>query len=270
MHFHRFDGPGKVKLDQISPEPPPSVRKSDARDRFDDLNEELFTLQDLMWGARTHSVLIVLQGRDASGKDGTVRRVIGAFNPQACAVTSFKRPTDLELRHDYLWRVHSVVPPAGTIGVFNRSHYEDVLVTRVHGMIGRKQCERRYREINDFERMLTANGVTILKFFLHISRAEQARRLAERLSDPRKNWKYDAQDLAERALWSGYTSAYADALSKCSTDWAPWYVVPADDKPSRNLLIARTIAETLAEMHPVYPKASREVLAAARRSRSRR
>jgi polyphosphate kinase 2 (PPK2 family) len=140
-----------------------------------------------------------------------------------------------------------------------------VLVTRVHGLVGRKECERRYHEINDFERMLTANGVTILKFFLHVSRAEQARRLAERLSDPKKNWKYNAGDLAERALWPRYTSAYVDALSHCSTEWAPWYVVPADDKASRNLLIARTIADTLIAMHPVYPKATREVLAAARR-----
>ena len=212
----------------------------------------------------TRALLIVLQGRDASGKDGTVRHVMGGFNPQSCAVTSFKRPSDRDLRHDYLWRVHRAVPPAGTVGVFNRSHYEDVLVVRVHALITRDTCKRRYQEINDFERMLTDNGVTILKFFLHISRPEQTRRLMERLSNPKKNWKYDANDLGERALWHKYTRAYQEALSRCSTKWAPWFVVPADDKTVRNWLISRTIADTLARMAPRFPRGDPAVLKAAR------
>jgi PPK2 family polyphosphate:nucleotide phosphotransferase len=222
-------------------------------------------LQAALSAEGTRALLVVLQGRDASGKDGTVRQVIGAFNPQDCAVTAFKQPTALERRHDYLWRVHGVVPAAGEVGVFNRSHYEDVLVPRVHGMISSDVCQRRYGEINDFERMLAANGVTILKFFLHVSRAEQGRRLAKRLRNPEKNWKYDALDLAERARWSDYTRAYAQALRECSTSWAPWYIVPADDKAVRNLLVARTIVATLARMAPKYPRGDKATIGAARK-----
>jgi PPK2 family polyphosphate:nucleotide phosphotransferase len=224
-------------------------------------------LQAALYAEGTRSLLIVLQGRDASGKDGVIRHVAGEFNPQGVVITSFKRPTDIELRHDYLWRVHQAVPAAGMVGVFNRSHYEDVIVTRVHGAVTRKDCTRRFREINEFERMLVGNRVTILKFFLHVSRAEQGRRLNERLADPKKNWKYQAADLSERALWGDYTRAYADVLSQCSTSWAPWYLVPADNKSARNLLIARTIADTLTEMAPRYPRADRAVIKAAQRLR---
>ena len=175
--------------------------------------------------------------------------------------------TDLEQRHDYLWRVHQAVPPAGIVGGFNRSHYEDVLVTRVHGTITHKEGVRRFHEINEFERMLAGNGTTILKFFLHVSRAEQNRRLEQRLRDPSKNWKYEPADLTERRRWGAYTRAYADALSHCNTTWAPWYVVPADDKGVRNLLIARTIADTLTAMAPRYPRADRAVIRAARKLR---
>ncbi|HVT38323.1 MAG TPA: PPK2 family polyphosphate kinase [Gemmatimonadaceae bacterium] len=221
-------------------------------------------LQAALSAEGTRALLIILQGRDASGKDGTVRHVIGGFNPQACAVTAFKRPTELEARHDYLWRVHQAVPPAGTVGVFNRSHYEDVLVPRVHHHISRDTCRQRYREINAFERMLSDNGVRILKFFLHISRDEQARRLRERLSNPRKNWKFDAQDLVERARWRAYTRAYVSALSRCSTSWAPWFIVPADDKTVRNWLVSRTITDTLRDMAPRFPRIDAAVLKAAR------
>jgi PPK2 family polyphosphate:nucleotide phosphotransferase len=224
-------------------------------------------LQAALYAEGTRSLLIVLQGRDASGKDGVVRHVAGEFNPQGVEITSFKRPTDIELRHDYLWRVHKAVPPAGMIGVFNRSHYEDVIVTRVHGAITRKDCVRRCREINDFERMLVGNRMTILKFFLHVSRAEQGRRLDERLADPKKNWKFQEGDLSERALWDEYTRAYAEALSQSSTSWAPWYLVPADNKSARNLLIARTIADTLTAMAPRFPRADRAVILAAQRLR---
>jgi PPK2 family polyphosphate:nucleotide phosphotransferase len=221
-------------------------------------------LQAALSAEGTRSLLIILQGRDASGKDGTVRHVIGGFNPQACAVTAFKRPSELEMRHDYLWRVHQAVPPAGSVGVFNRSHYEDVLVPRVHHTISHDTCKRRYREINAFERMLTDNGVTILKFFLHISRAEQTKRLLERLDNPRKNWKFDAQDLVERARWRDYTRAYGNALSRCSTSWAPWFVVPADDKTVRNWLVSRTITDTLKDMAPRFPRVDPAVLKVAR------
>jgi PPK2 family polyphosphate:nucleotide phosphotransferase len=221
-------------------------------------------LQAALSAEGTRSLLIILQGRDASGKDGTVRHVIGGFNPQACSVTAFKRPSGLEMRHDYLWRVHQAVPPAGTVGVFNRSHYEDVLVPRVHHTISRDACKRRYREINAFERMLSDNGVTILKFFLHISRAEQTKRLLERLDNPRKNWKFDTQDLVERARWRDYTRAYVNALSRCSTPWAPWFVVPADDKTVRNWLVSRTITDTLKAMAPRFPRVDPAVLKAAR------
>ena len=224
-------------------------------------------LQAALFAEGARSLLVVRQGRDAAGKDGVVRHVAGEFNPQGVVVTSFKRPTDLELRHDFLWRVHQAIPAAGLVGVFNRSHYEDVVVTRVHGTVTHKECVRRFREINDFERMLAGNGTTILKFFLHVSRAEQGRRLAQRLSDPNKNWKYEPADLTERKRWAEYTRAYTDALSHCSTAWAPWYVVPADDKGVRNLLIARTIANTLAAMAPKYPRADRAIIRAARKLR---
>ncbi|MEP6690383.1 MAG: PPK2 family polyphosphate kinase [Gemmatimonadaceae bacterium] len=217
-------------------------------------------LQKVFYADGRHALLVVLQGRDAAGKDGTVRQVFEAVNPQGCVVTSFKQPTAIELEHDYLWRVHQAVPGRGTMGIFNRSHYEDVLVVRVHDLVPKSAWSNRYAEINDFERMLAANRVVILKFFLHISRDEQKRRLIDRLTDKKKNWKFRAGDLDDRALWSDYTRAYRDVLRKCSTEWAPWYIVPADDKRVRNYLIARTIARALASMHLEYPAADPKVL----------
>lgn len=179
--------------------------------------------------------------------------MFSAVNPQGCTVTSFRAPTDLERRHDFLWRVHQVVPPRGMIGIFNRSHYEDVIVPRVHGEIDAAECARRFQQINDFERLLSEQRVVILKFMLHISPDEQKRRLNERLRDPKKNWKFRRDDLADRALWDAFTDAYRDLLCATSTSWAPWYVVPADDKKVRNWLIARTIADTLAGLDLRYP-----------------
>ncbi|MFN8665848.1 MAG: PPK2 family polyphosphate kinase [Gemmatimonadaceae bacterium] len=223
--------------------------------------ERLGELQSAFYADRRHALLVVLQGRDASGKDGTIRSVFDACNPQGCQVASFKAPTDLELSHDFLWRVHQVVPARGTIGIFNRSHYEDVLVVRVKNLVPKRVWQHRYRQINDFERMLTENGVVILKFFLHISKDEQREQFLERLTDPTKNWKFRAGDLDDRALWGDYTRAYRDALRKCSTRWAPWYLVPSDHRTARNYLITKVINETLSALKPEYPRASKEVLA---------
>ena len=205
-------------------------------------------------------MLVVLQGRDACGKDGTVRRVFGRLNPASCTVSSFKRPAPLELRHDYLWRVHQLIPPRGTIGIFNRSHYEDVLVVRVHALQPESVWKKRYQQINDFERMLTEEGVVIRKFFLHVSRDEQRQRLEERLADPAKNWKFEPGDLAERARWDDYTAAYQEMLQRCSTRHAPWFIVPADQNKARDYAVAEVVLSTLEEMAPRYPKADPAVL----------
>lgn len=223
--------------------------------------DRLTELQAAFYADRRKALLVVLQGRDASGKDGTIRTVFGACNPQGCKITSFKAPTEHELAHDFLWRVHEAVPPRGYIGIFNRSHYEDVLVVRVKNLVPRAVWSRRYRQINDFEQMLSENGVVILKFFLHISRDEQREQFLERLTDPTKNWKFRAGDLEDRALWGDYTRAYRDALRKCSTRWAPWYLVPSDSRTARNYLVTRVINETLASLAPEYPRASKEILA---------
>jgi len=210
-------------------------------------------LQRVLYADASRALLIVLQGRDASGKDGTIRKVFSSVNPQGCTVSSFKQPTDLELRHDYLWRIHSQIPPKGMIGIFNRSHYEDIIVPRVHGIFPKKVWSARYDQINDFERMLADNGVVQLKFMLHISHDEQKVRFQERISDETKNWKFRVGDLDDRKRWDDYTKAYRSILEKTSTDWAPWYLVPADDKDVRNYLIARCIADTLESLELSYP-----------------
>ncbi|MGH7658468.1 MAG: PPK2 family polyphosphate kinase, partial [Gemmatimonadales bacterium] len=194
------------------------------------------------------------------GKDGTIRKVFGPLNPQGVRVASFRAPSMKELSHDYLWRVHREVPARGMIGVFNRSHYEDVLVVRVHGLVPESVWRPRYDQINDFERMLAANDVTILKFLLHVSPDEQHERLVKRLENPSKNWKFNPGDLGERARWAEYTAAYREMLERCSTPHAPWYVVPADDKPARDVMVAEVVLETLERMNPCYPEADREVI----------
>ena len=223
--------------------------------------ERISDLQRVLYADARHALLIVLQGRDASGKDGTIRKVFSVVNPQGCAVARFTAPSDIELQHDFLWRVHQQVPPQGMIGIFNRSHYEDVLVPRVRGTIGKKALSARYAQINDFESMLSANGVTILKFFLHISHDEQKQRLQERLTDPEKNWKFRPDDLADRARWDEFGAAYRKMLAKTSTGDAPWFIVPADDKDVRNLLVSHTIADRLQKLHLRYPRADPKVLA---------
>ena len=234
---------------------PKSLPKGDdLKEEIDGLLERLTRLQDVFYADGRHSLLIVLQGRDAAGKDGVVRTVVGAFNPAGVRVTSFKVPTAIEMAHDYLWRIHQVAPEKGMVGVFNRSHYEDVLAVRVHDYVPKPVWSKRYKQINDFEQMLTENGTVILKFFLHVSREEQKTRLRDRVQDETKNWKFNAGDLEERSLWDKYTEAYRDALRKCSTKWAPWYVVPADSNKARNYLIARRIVETLEELDLKYPE----------------
>ncbi|HJU74531.1 MAG TPA: PPK2 family polyphosphate kinase [Gemmatimonadaceae bacterium] len=239
-------------------------RNLPGRDRLKELTEgeleKLTDLQSALYADRRYAVLVILQGRDASGKDGVIKTVFGACNPQGVEVTGFRAPTELERSHDFLWRIHAAVPARGMIGIFNRSHYEDVLVVRVRKLAPQSVWSKRYDQINSFEEMLTANGVIILKFFLHMSRDEQRKQLLERLDDPTKNWKFNANDLEERKLWNGYTAAYRDALARCSTRVAPWYVVPADDKRARNYLIARTVVARLSALGLKYPKAAPEVL----------
>jgi PPK2 family polyphosphate:nucleotide phosphotransferase len=235
-------------------------KKDVLRERLGAAVTELGELQERLYADRRFAVLVVLQGRDTSGKDGTIKHVFDACDPQGCSVTGFRAPTEVELSHDFLWRVHQAVPGRGMIGIFNRSHYEDVLVVRVRKFVPESVWARRYDQINDFERILSENDVIILKFFLHISRDEQAERLRERLEDSTKNWKFRADDLKDRALWDDYTDAYRDLLARCSTDWAPWYLVPANHKPTRNLLITETINARLRELKLDFPRAGREVL----------
>jgi PPK2 family polyphosphate:nucleotide phosphotransferase len=216
-----------------------------ARAELEILTRELGELQELLAAAQHHSLLVVLQGMDTSGKDGTIRRVLSQVNPQGCEVRSFKAPAGREMGHDFLWRVHRGTPGRGIITIFNRSHYEDVLVVRVHNLVPEKVWNRRYVAINNFERLLAQNGMIILKFYLHISNEEQERRLLARQKDKTKAWKLSAADWAERKYWNAYQEAYEDALSKCSTDEAPWYIVPANKKWSRDLLVARTLVHTL-------------------------
>ena len=218
-----------------------------------DQRERLDELQALVYAEHRHRVLVVLQAMDAGGKDGTIRSVFEGVNPQGVAVTSFKVPTPLELDHDFLWRIHRHTPAKGEVAIFNRSHYEDVLVTRVHGLVDRDTCVRRFAHINDFERMLSEEGTTILKFFLHVDPDEQKERLQERLDDPRKRWKFRRADVEERARWDAYMSAYDDALSATSTAWAPWHIVPANHNWYRNLYVVSTLVEALESLEMRYP-----------------
>jgi len=220
---------------------------------------KLGELQYLLFAEKKHALLVVLQGLDASGKDGAVRHVMSGVNPQSCLVTSFKTPTQEELDHDFLWRIHKAVPARGVIGIFNRSHYEDVLIVRVHNLVPKSVWSRRYDQINEFEKSLTESGVTILKFFLHISKDEQKKRFEERLTDPTKNWKVAQADFDERKLWDDYTKAYEDAIERTSTNYAPWHIIPSDHKWFRNLALSRVIVETLQSLDMKFPKPSMDL-----------
>ena len=262
MKLKPVDPKRSIKLDDDHARAHGGVKSGKSLERATEKHvNRISDLQRVFYADARYALLIVLQGRDASGKDGTIRRVFTAVNPQGCTVASFKAPTELEQRHDFLWRVHAQVPQRGMIGIFNRSHYEDVLVPRVHGSITKKECLARYDEINDFEKMLDHNGVVILKFMLHVSRGEQKRRLMERLADETKNWKFRLGDLEDRAKWDDFTKAYEGALKHTSTKWAPWYIVPADDKDVRDWLVARAIADALNGLDLRYPPADPAVLA---------
>ena len=215
--------------------------------------DRLQDLQEVLWAEGKHSLLIVLQATDAGGKDGTIKHVFRGVNPQGCRVTSFKVPTEEELDHDFLWRVHKAVPRRGQIGIFNRSHYEDVLVVRVEELAPEAVWRQRYEQINHFEKLLADAGTTILKFFLHISRDEQKERFEDRLQDPTKCWKFSGGDLKKRERWDDYVLAYEEALSRCSTPWAPWFVIPANHKWYRNLAISQIIVEALEKLDMRYP-----------------
>jgi len=256
MERYRVKPGSEVDLSQWDPNDRSAFEgsKKQGRKAVLALNERLEALQELLYAEHKHKVLIVLQAMDTGGKDGTIRHVFEGVNPQGVKVASFKAPTPEELAHDYLWRVHRHVPGKGEIVIFNRSHYEDVLVVRVHNLVPPQVWRRRYTHINDFERMLAEEGTTILKFYLHIDQDEQKERFQARLDRPDKRWKFNVADLAERKLWPEYIKAFEDALSKTSTEWAPWYIVPANCKWYRNLVVGTVIVETLRGLKMSYPQ----------------
>jgi PPK2 family polyphosphate:nucleotide phosphotransferase len=227
--------------------------KAKTQEQTAKLVERLGELQELLYAENKHRVLIILQGMDTAGKDGTIRKVLRETSPQGVRVVSFKKPSEVELDHDYLWRVHAQTPGRGELVVFNRSHYEDVLVVRVHSLVPKSVWKKRYEQINAFERTLADEGTTILKFFLHISADEQRERLQARLDDPTKRWKFQHGDLDERKLWGDYMRAYEDVLEKTSTDWAPWQVVPADRKAMRDFIVAGAVVKALEKLKMNYP-----------------
>ena len=230
------------------------VEKKEGRERLEELNQKLEELQELLFAEDKHKVLIVLQAMDTGGKDGTIRHVFEGVNPQGVRVASFKKPSAEELDHDYLWRVHEQVPGKGEIVIFNRSHYEDVLVVRVHNLVPKEVWSHRYDHINQFERMLVDEGTTIMKFYLNITLVEQKERFQARLDEPNKRWKFNPQDLEERKLWPQYMDAYEEVLERTSTPWAPWYIVPANRKWYRNLVVGTVIIETLMGLDMRYPE----------------
>lgn len=246
----------KVKLKDWDPSDTSQAPgdKNETNAKSDKYADRLVDLQELLFAEHKHKLLVVLQGMDTSGKDGTVRHVMRGVSPQSVRAVSFKKPTPPELEHDFLWRVHAHVPGSGEIVIFNRSHYEDVLVVRVHALVHEKVWKKRYEQINEFERLLSASGTTILKFFLHISKDEQRERLQARLDDPTKRWKFQHGDIEERKLWDHYMKAYEDALEQTSTEWAPWTIVPADKKWFRNYAVAKTIVKTLEDFDMKYPQ----------------
>jgi len=253
--------PGEnLSLKEFDPDDTGEYKKNEqgkerAKAELSKLIARLDRLQERMYANSTRSLLIVLQGMDTSGKDGTIKSVMSGVNPQGCKVAAFKAPSKDELAHDFLWRVHREVPPKGYIGIFNRSHYEDVLVTRVHGWVSEKVAKRRFDQIKEFEELLTESGTTVLKFFLHISKEEQKRRLEARIANPEKRWKWNSGDLEERKLWDEYQKAFEEVISATSTEEAPWYVVPANRKWYRNLIVADRVVNALEDMKLKTPPA---------------
>lgn len=249
--------PGRrVRVDAMDPDSTGAFKKKDeAVAETESLIRKLDSFQEKLYAENKRSLLIILQAVDTGGKDGTIRHVMKGINPQGCLVTSFKAPTPEERSHDFLWRIHQHVPARGYIGIFNRSHYEDVLITRVHDQISDREAARRFREINDFEKMLVQGGTTVLKFYLTISRDEQRRRIQDRLDDPRKRWKFNPNDLVERRFWKDYARVYAEAITATNTAHAPWYLIPANHEWYRNYLVARIIVSALKKMNPKFPPA---------------
>jgi PPK2 family polyphosphate:nucleotide phosphotransferase len=256
MHKYLVPPGQKVDLEDYDPDDVQLAPggKAEGKQRSAAIQGRLAELQELLYASHDRKLLIVLQGMDTSGKDGTIRHVMGGFNPVGTRVVSFKKPTSDELDHDYLWRVHRQVPVKGEVVVFNRSHYEDVLIVRVHDLVPREVWKKRYEQINCFERMLADEGTVILKFFLHISKEEQRARLEARIQDPSKRWKFQQGDLDERELWKEYQRAYQDVLEKTSTGWAPWYVVPANQKWYRNYVVGSVVADTLRGLQLRFPE----------------
>jgi len=262
MHFReQFRAPSKIQIrdDAAAAKPLSSGDKLADKLLVQELAQQIGEQQAMLYAESRRKVLVVLQGMDTSGKDGTVASVFGKVNPQGLRVISFKTPSQLEQQHDYLWRIHQQAPKQGELVVFNRSHYEDVLITRVHDWIDDAECQRRHTQIKDFERLLSQTGTVVIKFFLHISKEMQRQRLQERIDDPSKHWKFDPQDLAERESWARYQEIYAQAIAATDTDHAPWYLIPADSKTHRNLAIANVVLESLQAMQLSYPPAKAEL-----------
>jgi len=250
----KFRAPAQLRLRDPDAQGPHG-RTDKYKEILEQMHEEIAGLQEKLYAERKKKLLVVLQGTDTSGKDGTVRALFSKISPMGLRAVPFKAPTEVEAAHDYLWRVHREVPQAGEIAVFNRSHYEEVLITRVQKTITPAECKRRYAQIRDFERMLAETGTTIVKIFLHISKDEQRARLQARLDNPEKNWKFDPADLKQRESWREYVRAYEAAIEETDADHAPWYVVPADSKPHRNLVVARILLETMQGMKLKFPPA---------------
>jgi len=243
-----------IRLKDFDPDFHESLDKEETREKTLKLTQRIGELQELLHADADQALLILLQGMDTSGKDGAARRVLEFVNPAGVETANFKSPSSEELAHDYLWRIHKAVPRYGNIGVFNRSHYEDVLIVRVMKLQPAPVWRRRYEQINAFEKHLVANNVVVLKFFLHVSREEQARRLKARIQDSRKNWKFELADLKMRAQWGQFQKAYEDAISNCATHYAPWFIVPADRKWYRDYVIAKTVVKALEEMNLKWPR----------------
>lgn len=251
--FTVSSGKEKISTKDFSPENTGGLSEQDVAQEYDRLRTRFAELQEKFFASKKYALLIVLQGMDCSGKDGTVRKALSNINPNGFRVENFKVPTSTELEHDYLWRVHQKTPGRGSIVVFNRSYYEDVLVTRVHGTISDKIAEQRFQEIRAFEKYLAGNQIILLKFFLHISKDFQKKKLQERLEKPEKNWKFSEADLKERRFWDEYQRCYSDVLSNCSTKAAPWHIVPSNHRWFRDYFVLRTIVETLERLPLEYP-----------------
>ena len=247
--------PGKkLRLSEVDPDATGGVKKEAALKRYVQLREKISVLQQVLYAEHQRSLLIVFQAMDTGGKDGAVKDLCAGLNPAGLRITSFKAPSQKELDHDFLWRIHQAAPGMGMIGIWNRSHYEDVLVARVHKLVPKKVWKARYNQVNRFEEILTENGTTLLKFMLHICKDEQERRLQARLENPQKRWKFSPSDLKEREFWDDYQEAYEEAINRCTTDCAPWHVVPANRKWARDLAVIELLFRVLERMDPRYPK----------------